>query len=352
MSMPRSPEDNISTAVGQPPIQRPIGGGVVPELRLPRRRGPSRMVQAAEVIGTVAAVAAGASAIDKLVNGHFPWENPNQGIVVPGETPKPTETITMPSVTPGQSLEVTIPSSPSPTPGSTIPTESFAPSTPAPTETASALEQTLTNWIDGKIKVPKAKMFLLPDGEKARLNVIDSQPQPTEWYPRFQGYFLGTQVVDNHLIAYMGSQDGKGQNYFVPLNIGYLNKGYVGAIFDDPDRSVFPSGQGDLKIVPLEEIEKLMASNFKNDTVVFIATAFTSTDQPDPRVNITELRAQVEVATQYSLWSIGAATGSYKDAALTKKYPMVTGLINHEVTTFDPKLIPNISAFWVPRNDV
>ena len=142
---------------------------------------------------------------------------------------------------PAATAETTIPPSPSPTPESTIPTESFAPSTPAPIESASALEQTLTDWVDGKIKVPKAKMFLLPDGEKARLNVIDSQPQPSEWYPTFQGYFLGTQVVDNHLIAYIGSQDGKGNNYFVPLNIGDLNKGYVTDIFDDPDQR-FPLG--------------------------------------------------------------------------------------------------------------
>ena len=116
--------------------------------------------------------------------------------------------------------------------------------------------------------------------------------------------------------------------------------------------SVFPSGQADGKIIPLEEMQKLMASSFRNDNVIFVTTVFIPVGQPDSRINANELRAQIEVAKQYSLWSIGASTGSYKDAALTKKYPLVTGLINHEVTTFDPKLIPNVIEFWVPRNDV
>jgi hypothetical protein len=221
-----------------------------------------------------------------------------------------------------------------------------------PTEPLSVLEQRLRDWVDGKITVPDSRKFHLPDGETARLNVIDSKPQPTDWYARFQGYFLGARVMDDHLVAYMGLQDGQGHNYFVPLNIGELNKGYVGAIFNDPNRSVFPSGQADVKIIPLEQMQRLMASNFRNDTVVFTTTTFTTNEQPDPRVNFPELQAQVEVARQYSLWSVAAATGNYQDAVLTKKYPLVTALIDHEITSVDPASMPNVSVFWVPRNDV
>ena len=149
-----------------------------------------------------------------------------------------------------------------------------------------------------------------------------------------------------------GLQDGQGHHYFVPLNIGELNRGYVGVIFDDPDRSASPAGQADGKIIPLEQIQRLMASSFRDDTVVFITTMFTTNEQPDPRVNFRELQAQVEVARQYSLWSIGAATGNYQDAALAKKYPLVSAVIDLEVTSVDPASIPNVSEFWVPRNDV
>ncbi|MCL4419786.1 hypothetical protein M1146_06875, partial [Patescibacteria group bacterium] len=133
MNMP-SPENNISRTVGHPPIQRPVGRGIVPELGAPKRKGPSRLVQAVEVIGTGAAILTGAGlVVDKLATGNFPWENPSQGgTVTPGKTPNPGETILMPSATPGQTLEVTIPPAVSPSPSPEV-----SPS-PVPTPTPEA----------------------------------------------------------------------------------------------------------------------------------------------------------------------------------------------------------------------
>ena len=349
---PRSPE-NISRAVGHPPVDIPLGGRRVPEIApAPRRKGHLRrdLAVAGGAAVIVATVAFGASQFNNGGARPSPEASLPGGIVEPSNSPNPTPfstenpTITLP---PSPTPETT----PSPTPQVTIPTESFAPSTPAPIESGSVLEQRLTDWTNGKIKVPDSKKFTI-HGKPAILNIIDNKPQPGEWYPIFQGYFLGIETVDNHLIAYLGSQDGKGQYYFVGFNVGELNNGRVGVIFNDPNRKVFPTGQANAKIIPLEEMQKLMVSNFKNDTVTFITTVFASTEQLDPRANIEELLAQLKVAKQYSLWSIEAATGNYKDATLAEKYPMAADLINHKITSFKSKTIPYGSVFWTPRNDV
>lgn len=268
---------------------------------------------------------------------------PPGGIVKPSASPIPTPSITIPP-----SLEAL----PSPTPQETIPIESFEPSTPAPTESISVLEQRLNDWVDGKIKVPDSKRFKI-HGKPAILNIIDNKPQPWEtWYPTFQGYFLGFQFVDNHLILYIGQQDSKGKNYFIPTNIGELNKGYIQAVFEDPNRSVFPTGTADVKLIPNEQFQKIMTRKFKDETGVFILFPYVPS-VVDPTVNAQEARDQVEIVRQFSNWSIAVAKDkSYTDSALFRKYPLVKNLINKRVTSFNSNEMPYGLEWWLPTNDI
>lgn len=244
------------------------------------------------------------------------------------------------------------PETPSPTPETTIPTESFAPATLAPTEKLSVFKQKLEDWVDGKIKVPDSKKFTI-HGKPAILNIIDNKPQPFEtWYPTYQGYYLGSQIIDNHLIAYIGQQDGTGNNYFVPLNIGELNKGYIVSAFEDPNRSVFPVGTADVKLIPVEQFEIIMTNKLKDETATFILFPYVP-NVTSTTANMPKGHAQVEIATQFSEWSIAVAAGkSYNNSALFQKYPLVKKLINKVVTKFNSKEIPAGIEWWLPISDI
>jgi len=228
-------------------------------MEISRRNHTVRNLAIAGTLAAATGIAAfGASQLNKNEGTNPELTPPAGGIVEPSASPTPTlpkpgETIVIPTPT------ATPTEKPTPTPDATIPTESYAPATLAPTENLSEFQQKLENWVNGKIKVPDSKKFTI-HGKPAGLNIIDSQPQPGVWYPGYQSYFLGTQIVDNHLIAYMGSQDKAGNNYYIPLNIGELNKGLVGIMFDDPNRLVYMTGQANSKLIPLEEVQRIIPS--------------------------------------------------------------------------------------------
>lgn len=116
--MARNPE-NMSRAVGQPPIDAPLGGRPMPELKPARRNHTGRnLAIAGTLAAAVGAAAFGVSQLGKNEGTNPEFTPPAGGIVEPSNSPIPTPFSTeSPTITLPPSPEVT----PKPTPEATPP---------------------------------------------------------------------------------------------------------------------------------------------------------------------------------------------------------------------------------------
>lgn len=114
--MARNPE-NMSRAVGQPPIDAPLGGRPVPELRPERRNHTGRNLAIAGTLAVaVGATAFGVSQLGKNEGTNPEFTPPAGGIVEPSDSPIPTPfSPESPTITLPPSPEVTPTLEPTPT---------------------------------------------------------------------------------------------------------------------------------------------------------------------------------------------------------------------------------------------
>lgn len=88
---------------------------------------------------------------------------------------------------------------------------------------AEPLAQTLSDWIGGKIQIADDDLFPSLDfNGPAKLGLYsleESKGQPVSGGD-YQGIVLGTQVVDSHLLVFLGFEDVVCQHYFIPFNAG------------------------------------------------------------------------------------------------------------------------------------
>jgi hypothetical protein len=223
-----------------PPILR-RGRREAPVLRSPRRKGPSRLTQAVEITTAFATVATGAGLLgSKAATGHFPWENQNPAIVVPGESPAPSRTATIPSPTiPGATLEITFPPNSSPTPEATAtPGATKTPEATASPEVEDDVQKALDNWLkrdeNGAYPMDSMPSRFLVGFDFSPLGILDhtTYSYTTVFY---QGKLIIYDIVKNHLIVYMGEEDwgkngkendvayGKNERYYKAYDAGILS---------------------------------------------------------------------------------------------------------------------------------
>lgn len=114
--MARNPE-NMSRAVGQPPIDAPLGGRPMPELKPARRNHTGRnLAIAGTLAAAVGAAAFGVSQLGKNEGTNPEFTPPAGGIVEPSNSPIPTPFSTeSPTITLPPSPEVTPTLEPTPT---------------------------------------------------------------------------------------------------------------------------------------------------------------------------------------------------------------------------------------------
>ena len=214
-----------------------------PEKQISRR---SFLGRAARVVAAAVALTATAGAVDVIYNASTtktqpgPSSAPGGGGPLPTGTPKveitaaPTPRATA-APTPADTPEITAPPTKAPvknTPAPKTPPPASASEdprrTPAP-EASSELDTTLVDWVSGKLKIKNSQRFIAYEGsgpgaitEYQALGIADSKlgSYPPGEGPQFAGVILGEEVVDNHLVFYIGGEDLKGGHYFFPMTVG------------------------------------------------------------------------------------------------------------------------------------
>jgi hypothetical protein len=312
------------------------------------KRGGFRVIKTAETFGAgVIILGGGALAVDKIATGQFPWEPGHQVIVTPGKTPEPIDTespmVTLPTKTalPTPIIEAT------PTPETTTTTEPtpYLPAYSMPPESSqkpetTTLEQRLNDWVNGKITVAKDNRFtsgktpLILNFLDGNLGVLNSNRDLK--YADYQGYLLGDEVVDNHLIAYFGLEDIKNNKFFIPVNYGDITKEqYKTGIFKKGD--VFDYvGTYISYVIDLKNLNQL----FQQDNgktflfTLFPDTIFKPPALPTDLADIYEFNAQSGLADKFVRWSfITGNKNSYLNTSTEKN--LTEYVINKRVTIFN-----------------
>jgi len=126
-------------------------------------------------------------------------------------------------------LALNVPVQPTPTETATPATQP----TPEATQTPEQLKQTLDNWLSGpdRYPFPDDKRFLY-NGKPEPLSYvdvghIDYNTADYDWNPIYNSVLLGTSVVDDHLIGYMGFEDNSKNRFFIPYELGTELEGTV-----------------------------------------------------------------------------------------------------------------------------
>lgn len=324
----------ISRAVGRPTIDTPVGGRRVPEISAPRR---SHLIRNLAVgVGAAALTASGVGlAINAgRGNGPQPTENPGGAIVEPSNsaipTPFPTENPT-----------VTLP--PTPTPEVT-PTPTAEP-TLKPTENLTALEKTLNSWVDGSYKMPELFKYSY-NGKTAALNIgfsdlkaFNNLDLSTTWFS-YQGVLLGQQVVDGHLVAYIGQKDSRGNRYYFPMNVRKTDAILPVTISEAPYYMDANDSGNFIFATPTQaqqKIEKNIGRSFRFS--VYSGDLPTDIDPKlYPPQSLAEVRSQLKFSRDFERASLLANTGEpYWTAFGSSEFKW---LINNVVTKVNPAAIP------------
>jgi len=319
-----------------PPIPRPGRRGVPsPDIQPRRRRaiGLTELVVGAGAVATAgAAVAVGVSFLRQ--QGQNPDQTPLPGgIVEPSNSPIPTPfstenpTFTLP------------PKSPSPPPEATPPP---AEPTLKPTENLSALEKTLKSWVDGTYKMPE--LFTQSwDGKPAPLNITFTDTKKFENFNLneqsfgYQGVLLAEQVIDDHLIIYVGQQDSKGNNYYFPMNVGNLKDFVKHPIAEAP---YYSDGNSRNSIFyHAAETQEIMDKNL-GTSIMFgiVSQPIPASTTIPPGIGLDEIKSQVPFSQDFLRFSVSAVSkSSYQNASHASEFK---NLINHVVTKVDPERLP------------
>ena len=245
--------------------------------------------------------------------------------------------------------------SPSQTPTPTATPRPYPSDSPAAT---AALRQRLKDWLSGRLRVPYDKRWV-QYGVLGRLTltilpfeklVRDQGP----WMPSLHAFVLGTQVVNDragvaHLVVYLGQEDGRGNRYYFPVNVGRLDNDHKTSLGQVPSRDDIATAEE----YPLLPNPKAVAifRRLTGDTVLVSVAAYDYTASDviaafDPQESV----AGHAVGVQLADFSLAASTRRYTD--VLEKYPLVRGMLNREVKTLNPAAIIHGFAFKVPISGI
>lgn len=344
---PRSPE-TISRAVGRPTVDIPLGGKPVIEPRpTPKRR---KHTLRNTVMG-VAAAGVTFAGIGLAIN-RAGQENPQPtkepgGIVVPSEKPTPTPfpiekpTITLPP-TP------TPTPTPKPTPTQRVPDYSFLPE-PSKTPDTKTLQQRLEDWRTGQTKIPDNKRFT-QFGKPLILNLLNEDLNFLEKsqkikFAYFQGYLLGEEIVDNHLIVYWGLENkiNTGERDFIAVNYGDITVDHYrvaimkkGTSYDSQPTSGFQLN-----------LDKFYQFLQQKTGTTFLFTLYPNSRFTDPilptdAADQLELNAQSKIADELTKWAFATSHGQSFEMSDNLK-----SIVNKRIISFDKDTIPHGSQISV-----
>jgi hypothetical protein len=342
-------DSGISRAVTTPDRSRLPRGTTAP---LPPHVGPHRrtiglreLVVAGGVVATVGAgIAVGANLLRQ------PSQGPDTSPAIPGVIVGPSNS---PVPTPFSTENPTVTLPPSPTTEIT-PTSTPPEATPEPTQNLAELDQRLQDWVNGKIKVPDSKLFVVNKDDKTKepLNLLIGEKESGRWSAEFQGYVLGQEITKDktgidHLVVYMGQKDKKGNHYFIPVNVGRLDGDFASYFFQRTSRQTYVGGQAISHTVPNQEAAKIFPQ-LADDTILFLGYAFhyEQSEVTDPILDPKEMFESQNTMIEFARFSRSASNGSYRTAI--ENFPLIKKIINKNVGVLNAKSIPYITQFWVP----
>jgi hypothetical protein len=205
------------------------------------------------------------------------------------------------------------------------------------------LAKNLKDWLSGKIKVASKDKFKLPDQKPGKLNMQGSDinflkdPNSTAYY---QGLLLGEEIVSNHVIIYVGFQDAKGKNFYLPVNFGDIKNPKWKRYFQKQDNEIYPLGDamGDMLSVK-DAYTRLQKNNKKTVLLNLYPNAYYDpADVADTALtDINELNAQGKTTDVFVRWSFKTLKSAY--AGITLPTALKT-LLNKRVTKFNSKAVP------------
>ena len=214
------------------------------------------------------------------------------------------------------------------------------PATSPPHVSGAELDRLLADWVARRTR-PTQRFSL---GPETPLNLINDPPHPTDKSdgPLFQGYLIGAEVVDRHVIAYFGFQDVRGGQYYVPFNAGNLGRAQDICSIAQDGTSLFPGGQAHVSLAWIPDCLRYLQLSaghvLKFSMVSPAALPVPISGQDEGGVTLIDFNAQKRIAKTLLLWSYEVAQHrGYRDQ------PMPAGIatiVNRRVTRFVREAIP------------
>ncbi len=314
-------------------------------------RQPSVGKRTALALAGLATVLSGVAAKCNLWPSGSPDNSPS---IPPPVNSRPSPTGGLPSMqTPLETQSPDLPPSPPPsetpkpvvTPNTTFGSE--APSTPEP---SAELNKILESWLDGTYKIPP--LFNALQGTKVvpteTVNVLADESTYKSSLDHnsnliFQTVVLGQEVVDNHLIVYLGQRDKAGNRYYFGASLGNVTDQHFFTGVCSVD--YITSSWGNYTKYPYPDVVTFMKGKYDTSMLIQLFTRTFPADYqwPDSSWNNwgNEMTAQRDFSLGLEEFSVAAAGGSYKSAS---NYGSYASFINHRVTTFDATTTPFIEA--------
>lgn len=169
------------------------------------------------------------------------------------------------------------------------------------------LEENLERWLSGERVVRDEERFV-SDGEPFRLGYLsETLPGQDNLSEAYVGVVLGNEVVDNHLIVYVGFEDVGGGRFYVPFSFGPFNSEAVTVgVWENPGRQLAQIGNvSPSEILTPEALQERIVG--LTGEVVRISTLIRIPPRPDglPAEAIEQYQSAVEIYGPHTEANLG-----------------------------------------------
>ncbi len=256
-------------------------------------------------------------------------------------TPAATRSPAVTAVAAPSRSVVRVTASPSPTQSPAAPPSPSA--TPGPDYT---FPGDLRSWVEKQIYATTPFYAHPKMPQRLGLGMINDEPQQVSvnriqfTTAEFQGYVLGTELVEGHLIGYIGLKDGLGDQFFLPFNFGRpdsSDRAYL-----DAPRSAWSTSFEPGRYVSVERMRNVLDRN-TNNTVIFSLDAYQ--DLPPDIKTYTKSRGQVmaqgAIALEVMQFCVEAKKRPYASLPLSRG---LAAILNERMDHFDATGIPAIDG--------